>query len=137
MKQFVEDVREAALGANVIMGVTPDQQFIKIVNDELIKVMGEANVPLNDAPEGTGPSIILMAGLQGTGKTTASAKLALYLRKQNKRTLLVAGDIYRPAAIDQLKTLGTQIDIPVFDLGKTNPVEIATQGVAKAREEGF
>ena len=137
VKHFVEDVREAALGANVIMGVTPDQQFVKIVNDELVKVMGEANVPLNEAPEGGGPNIILMAGLQGTGKTTASAKLALYLRKQNKKTLLVAGDIYRPAAIDQLKTLGQQIDIPVFDLGKTDPIEIATQGVAKARAEGF
>ncbi|MGK7906442.1 MAG: signal recognition particle protein [Synechococcus sp.] len=135
VKLFVEDVREAALGANVIMGVTPDQQFIKIVNDELVKVMGEANAPLNEATEG--PTVILMAGLQGTGKTTASAKLALYLRKQNKKTLLVAGDIYRPAAIEQLKTLGEQIDIPVFDLGKTNPVEIAKQGVAKARAEGF
>ncbi|MEL7474681.1 MAG: signal recognition particle protein [Cyanobacteria bacterium P01_A01_bin.3] len=137
VKQFVEDVREAALGANVIMGVSPDQQFIKIVNDELVKVMGEANAPLNEAPDGQGPTIVLMAGLQGTGKTTASAKLALYLRKQNKKTLLVAGDIYRPAAIDQLKTLGEQIDIPVFDLGKTNPVEIAQQGVAKGREDGF
>ncbi|WP_017327934.1 signal recognition particle protein [Synechococcus sp. PCC 7336] len=137
VKHFVEDVREAALGANVIMGVSPDQQFVKIVNDELVKVMGEANAPLNQAADGTGPTIVLMAGLQGTGKTTAAAKLALFLRKQSKKTLLVAGDIYRPAAIDQLKTLGEQIDIPVFDLGKTDPVEIARQGVAKARDEGF
>ncbi|MEO0854019.1 MAG: signal recognition particle receptor subunit alpha, partial [Cyanobacteria bacterium J06648_11] len=137
VKTFVEDVREAALGADVIMGVSPDQQFIKIVNDELVKVMGEANVPLNEAPEGEGPTAILMAGLQGTGKTTASAKLALHLKKKNAKTLLVAGDIYRPAAIDQLKTLGEQIEIPVFDLGKTDPVEIARQGLTKAREENF
>ena len=137
VKHFVEDVREAALGANVIMGVSPDQQFVKIVNDELVKVMGEANAPLNEAEEGQGPTVVLMAGLQGTGKTTAAAKLALYLRKQNKKTLLVAGDIYRPAAIDQLKTLGEQIGVPVFDLGKTNPVEIARQGVAKAHDEAF
>jgi len=83
------------------------------------------------------PTIVLMVGLQGSGKTTTCAKLALYLRKQGKRPLLVAGDIYRPAAIDQLKTLGQQIQIPVFDLGKTDPVEIARQGVAAAREQGY
>jgi signal recognition particle subunit SRP54 len=137
VKTFVEDVREAALGAKVIMGVTPDQQFVKIVHDELVKVMGEANAPLNEAPPEQGPTIILMAGLQGTGKTTATAKLALYHKKQSKKTLLVAGDIYRPAAIDQLKTLGQQIGIPVFDLGKTDPVAIAQQGVAKGVAEGF
>ncbi len=134
VKRFIEDVREAALGSEVILGVNPDQQFIKIVHDELVKVMGEANVPIAQAP--TAPTIILMAGLQGSGKTTTCAKLALYLRKQGKKPLMVAGDIYRPAAIDQLKTLGQQIQIPVFDLGKTDPVEIARQGVEAAREQG-
>jgi len=135
VKQFIEDVRQAALGAEVILGVTPDQQFIKIVHDELVKVMGEANVPIAQAEQP--PTIVLMVGLQGSGKTTTCAKLALYLRKQGKKPLLVAGDIYRPAAIDQLKTLGQQIQIPVFDLGKTDPVEIARQGVAAAREQGY
>lgn len=135
VKDFVADVREAALGASVVMGVSPDQQFIKIVHDELVKVMGEANVPLNTAP--IAPTVILMAGLQGTGKTTAAAKLALHLQKQNQKTLLVAADIYRPAAIDQLKTLGNQINIPVFELGQTDVVQIATQGVARAKAEGF
>ncbi len=130
--EFVEEVRQAALGANVIMGVSPDQQFIKIVNDELVKVMGEANVPIARAE--TRPTIVLMVGLQGSGKTTTCAKLSLYLRKNGHRPLMVAGDIYRPAAIDQLKTLGRQIDIPVFDLGETDPVEIARQGVAAAIE---
>lgn len=135
VKQFIEDVRQAALGAEVILGVTPDQQFIKIVHDELVKVMGEANVPIAQAEQP--PTIVLMVGLQGSGKTTTCAKLALYLRKQGKKSLMVAGDIYRPAAIDQLKTLGQQIQIPVFDLGKTDPVEIARQGVAAAREQGY
>ncbi|MFS8841906.1 signal recognition particle protein [Synechococcus sp. W55.2] len=135
VKQFIEDVREAALGSEVILGVTPDQQFIKIVHDELVKVMGEANVPIAQAEQP--PTIVLMAGLQGSGKTTTCAKLALYLRKQGKKSLMVAGDIYRPAAIDQLKTLGQQIQIPVFDLGKVDPVEIARQGVETARQQGY
>ncbi|MEN9201833.1 MAG: signal recognition particle protein [Thermostichus sp. DG_1_6_bins_120] len=135
VKQFIEEVRQAALGSEVIMGVSPDQQFIKIVHDELVKVMGEANVPIAQAEQP--PTIILMAGLQGSGKTTTCAKLALYLRKQGKKPLMVAGDIYRPAAIDQLKTLGQQIQIPVFDLGKTDPVEIARQGVEAARQQGY
>jgi len=101
-----------------------------------VKVMGEENVPLAkaDAP----PTVVLMAGLQGTGKTTASAKLALHLRKKKRSTLLVATDVYRPAAIDQLVTLGKQIDIPVFELGTdTDPVEIARQGVEKAKADGI
>jgi signal recognition particle subunit SRP54 len=134
VKDFVEDVRETALGAEVIKGVSPDQQFIKIVNDELIKVMGDTHSPL--AESDTAPTVILMAGLQGTGKTTATAKLALHLRKQNRSALLVATDVYRPAAIDQLVTLGKQIDVPVFEMGvDANPVEIARQGLAAAREQ--
>jgi len=97
--------------------------------------MGETNVPLATAD--TAPTIVLMAGLQGTGKTTATAKLALHLRKEDRTCLLVATDVYRPAAIDQLITLGQQIDVPVFELGKdADPVEIARQGVARARETG-
>ena len=115
VKNFVAEVEANAQGAEVLSGVRPDQQFIKIVYDELVKVMGETNVPLAKAD--TPPTIVLMAGLQGTGKTTASAKLALHLRKQNRTCLLVATDVYRPAAIDQLLTLGQQIDVPVFELG--------------------
>jgi signal recognition particle subunit SRP54 len=135
VKGFIAEVEKQALGAEVISGVNPGQQFIKIVYDELVKVMGESNVPLASADNP--PTVILMAGLQGTGKTTATAKLALYLRKQQKTCLLVATDVYRPAAIDQLLTLGKQIDVPVFELGnEANPVDIARQGVEKAQELG-
>ncbi|MGI0480721.1 signal recognition particle protein [Geminocystis sp. CENA526] len=134
VKSFVAEVEKKALGAEVISGVNPQQQFIKIVYDELVKVMGESNVPLAKAEKS--PTVILMAGLQGAGKTTATAKLALYLQKQNRSCLLVATDVYRPAAIDQLITLGKQINIPVFELGKdANPVEIARQGIAQAQEQ--
>ncbi|MGK7873374.1 MAG: signal recognition particle protein [Xenococcaceae cyanobacterium] len=135
VKTFIADVEAKALGAEVISGVNPGQQFIKIVYDELVKVMGESNVPLAKAD--TPPAVILMAGLQGTGKTTATAKLALYLRKQKRSCLMVATDVYRPAAIDQLVTLGKQIDVPVFELGTdADPVEIARQGLEKAKEIG-
>lgn len=135
VKGFIKDIEQKALGADVISGVNPGQQFIKIVYDELVTLMGESNVPL--ALADTAPTVILMAGLQGTGKTTATAKLALYLRKENRSALMVATDVYRPAAIDQLKTLGQQIDVPVFDLGTgADPVEIARQGVEKAKELG-
>ena len=136
VKDFIAEVKTKAQGAEVITGVRPDQQFIKIVYDELVTVMGESNVPLADAK--TKPTIVLMAGLQGTGKTTATAKLALHLKKENRSTLLVATDVYRPAAIDQLVTLGQQIEVPVFELGKdADPVEIARQGIEKAKAEGF
>jgi signal recognition particle subunit SRP54 len=135
VKEFVAEVETKAQGAEVISGVRPAEQFIKIVRDELVKVMGETDVPLTKAD--TAPTIVLMAGLQGTGKTTATAKLALHLRKQDRTSLLVATDVYRPAAIDQLITLGQQIDVPVFELGSdADPVEIARQGVARAREIG-
>lgn len=135
VKAFIADVEEKALGEGVISGVNPGQQFIKIVYDELVKVMGESNVPLAQAEQA--PTVILMAGLQGTGKTTATAKLALYLRKQQRSCLMVGTDVYRPAAIDQLLTLGDQIDVPVFEMGTdADPVEIARQGIAKAKELG-
>lgn len=135
VKNFIGEVAAKAQGAEVVSGVRPDQQFIKIVHDELVRVMGETNVPLATAE--SGPTVILMAGLQGTGKTTATAKLALHLRKQNRTALLVATDIYRPAAIDQLLTLGKQIDVPVFELGTdTDPVEIARQGIEHGKQLG-
>ncbi|MEG3878617.1 signal recognition particle protein [Microcoleus sp. herbarium7] len=135
VKNFISEVAAKAQGAEVVSGVRPDQQFIKIVHDELVRVMGETNVPLATAE--SGPTVILMAGLQGTGKTTATAKLALLLRKQNRTALLVATDIYRPAAIDQLLTLGKQIDVPVFELGTdTDPVEIARQGIEHGKQLG-
>ena len=133
VKSFVEEVEKKALGAEVVSGVDPGQQFIKIVYDELVNVMGESNVPLAQADKA--PTVILMAGLQGTGKTTATAKLALYLRKQNRSCLMVGTDVYRPAAINQLLTLGNQIDIPVFEMGTdANPVDIARQGIERAKE---
>jgi signal recognition particle subunit SRP54 len=136
VKDFVTEVQKKAQGEEVISGVNPGQQFIKIVHDELVTVMGETNVPL--AQVETSPTIVLMAGLQGTGKTTATAKLALHLRKQERDCLLVATDVYRPAAIDQLITLGKQIGVPVFEMGSdANPVEIARQGVEKAKADGI
>ncbi len=136
VKDFIADIENKAQGAEVISGVRPDQQFIKIVYDELVQVMGEENVPLAQAQDKT--TVVLMAGLQGTGKTTATAKLALHLRKTNRSCLLVATDVYRPAAIDQLVTLGKQVDVPVFEMGSdADPVEIARQGVERARNEGI
>lgn len=135
VKKFIADVETKAQGAEVVSGVNPSQQFIKIVYDELVEIMGESHVPLAQAD--TAPTIVLMAGLQGTGKTTATAKLALHLRKEKRSTLLVAADVYRPAAIDQLQTLGKQIDVPVFALGAdVDPVEIARQGLERAKAEG-
>ncbi|MBD2204897.1 signal recognition particle protein [Calothrix sp. FACHB-1219] len=136
VKDFISEVEAKAQGSEVIAGVRPDQQFIKIVYDELVQVMGEENVPLVEVEGET--TIVLMAGLQGTGKTTATAKLALHLRKLNRSCLLVATDVYRPAAIDQLITLGKQIEVPVFELGSdADPVEIARQGVERAKAEGI
>ncbi|MGB3655721.1 MAG: signal recognition particle protein [Rivularia sp. (in: cyanobacteria)] len=136
VKEFISEVEAKAQGAEVVSGVRPDQQFIKIVHDELVNVMGETNVPL--AHNEVAPTIVLMAGLQGTGKTTATAKLALHLRKLERSCLMVATDVYRPAAIDQLITLGQQIDVPVFELGSdANPVEIARLGVERAKAEGI
>ncbi|NWF61228.1 MAG: signal recognition particle protein [Fischerella sp.] len=135
VKEFISEIETKAQGAEVIAGVRPDQQFIKIVYDELVQVMGETNVPLAQAQDQ--PTIVLMAGLQGTGKTTATAKLALHLRKLERSCLMVATDVYRPAAIEQLVTLGKQIEVPVFEMGSdADPVEIARQGVERGRAEG-
>ena len=134
VKTFVANVREKASGADVLDGLQPAQQIVKIVNDELTTMMGEEAVGLNKSDKI--PTIIMMAGLQGAGKTTTVAKLAYKLKTEQKaRPLLIAADIYRPAAIDQLQVLGRDLDIPVFDLGTdVDPREIVRQGLAKAQE---
>jgi signal recognition particle subunit SRP54 len=136
VKEFVEEVRRKAVGAEVVRGVSPDQKFIQLVHEQLVETMGGANAPL--ARAAAGPTVILMAGLQGAGKTTATAKLGLHLKEQGRRPLLVAADVYRPAAIEQLQTLGRQIGVEVFSLGsEARPEDIAAAGIARGREEGF
>lgn len=135
VKQFIKTVSERAVGADVMKSLTPGQQVIKIVQEELTSLMGgeESKIGTADRP----PTVIMMVGLQGAGKTTTSGKLANLLRKKyNRKPLLVAADIYRPAAIKQLETLGKQLDMLVFSLGdQVSPVEIAKQAIAKAKEE--
>ena len=124
VKDLIGKITERAIGSDVLESLTPGQMVIKIVNEELIELMGSGNekIKISDKP----PTVILLAGLQGAGKTTTAAKLALHLRKQGKKPLLVACDVYRPAAIDQLKTLGAQLSIPVFTIdGELNAVKIA------------
>ncbi|MBI5877826.1 MAG: signal recognition particle protein [Chloroflexi bacterium] len=135
VKTFIASIRERAIGAEVLESLTPAQQVIKIVHEELIKLLGEP-APLNI--DGPTPRVIMMVGLQGTGKTTMSAKLGLYLRKNGQRPLLVAADTRRPAAITQLQTLGKQLDIPVFAEGdKLSPPEICTHAVAYAKDKAY
>jgi signal recognition particle subunit SRP54 len=135
VKEFVEKVKERALGAEVLDSLTPAQQFIKIVNEELVALMGSSTTKLTFSPRL--PTVIMMVGLQGSGKTTACGKLANFLLAQGKSPALVAGDVYRPAAIDQLKTLGQQLGVPVYDEGaEADPVDIAKHGVDWAREKG-
>jgi signal recognition particle subunit SRP54 len=134
-KDFVNAIKERAVGADVMQSLTPGQSVIKIVHDELVQLLGgaEARLQFSDAP----PTVYMLVGLQGSGKTTHAGKLALRLKEQGRRTLLVAADVYRPAAIDQLKTLGKQIDLPVYDQGAGDPVKIARDGVAEARRLGI
>jgi signal recognition particle subunit SRP54 len=134
-KQFTETVKEKALGANVLTSVSPGQLMVKIVHDELALLMGGSMQEINLK---NNPSIILMSGLQGSGKTTFSGKLANYLKnKKGKKPLLVACDVYRPAAINQLQVLGEQLGIPVFaDIESKNPVDIATRAIKQAKENG-
>ncbi|KAL3532104.1 hypothetical protein ACH5RR_005625 [Cinchona calisaya] len=133
VRRFVQAISDQAVGTGVIRGVRPDQQLVKIVNDELVKLMGGEVSELVFAK--TGPTVILLAGLQGVGKTTVSAKLALYLQKLGKNCMLIAGDVYRPAAIDQLVILGEQVGVPVYAAGtEIKPAEIARQGLAEARK---
>ncbi len=134
VKQFVASVKERALGAEVSESLTPGQEVVKIVHDELTKLMGEGSTKL--ALKGS-PAVILVCGLQGSGKTTACGKLAKLILAQGKRPALVACDVYRPAAIQQLVLIGGQADVPVYERGTDmNPVEIAKWGVQQAKEEG-
>lgn len=137
VKQFIADIKEKALGERVMKSLTPGDQVVKIVYEELVKLMGEEAVPINLKKSGT--SVILMAGLQGSGKTTHAGKLALYLRKNNNlKPLLVAADVYRPAAINQLVQLGKQLDIEVFQMGiLTKPQVIAKKALEYARLNNF
>lgn len=132
-KEFTDKVKEKALGQDVLTSLNPNQLMVKIVHDELAKLMGGESAELNLSDN---PTIILIAGLQGSGKTTFSGKLANYLKtKKSKNPLLVAGDVYRPAAIDQLKVLGEQIGVPVYaETENKNPVEIAQNALAQAKE---
>lgn len=135
VKQFVEKVRERAIGQEVQKSLTPGQQVVKIVHEELTALMGGEEARLNMAAKP--PTVVMLAGLQGAGKTTTAAKLALSFRKHDHRPLLVAADVYRPAAITQLQVLGRQIDIPVFDMGThEDPVRIAKAGMAEAERVG-
>ena len=133
-KDFTDRVKEKAFGQSVLTSVSPGQLMIKIVNDELVALMGGEKSELNLK---SNPAIILIAGLQGSGKTTFSGKLANYLKSKGKSPFLVAADVYRPAAIDQLKILGAQIDVPVFtDYESKNPVKIAQEAIKQAKAAG-
>ena len=134
VKDFTKTVTERASGAEVLEALSPAQMVIKIVNEELCALMGGENEKLNISSKT--PSVVMLVGLQGAGKTTNGAKLAGYIRKQGKRPLLVACDIYRPAAIKQLETVGAQLDIPVFQMGQTNPVDIAKASIEHAKKHG-
>ncbi|WP_123040015.1 signal recognition particle protein [Cohnella candidum] len=136
VKDFIAKVKEKAVGQEVLKSFTPAMVVIDIVNKELTELMGGTQSKL--AKSNKPPTVVLMAGLQGAGKTTLTGKLANLLKSQNHKPLLVAGDIYRPAAIKQLEVLGGQIGVPVFTLGdQVSPVEIAKQGVQKAKDEGL
>lgn len=134
VKDFTKKVTDRAVGADVLEALNPAQMVIKIVNEELCALMGGQNQKLNISSKS--PSVVMLVGLQGAGKTTNGAKLAGYMRRQGKRPLLVACDVYRPAAIKQLETVGAQLDIPVFQMGQVNPVDIAKAGIEHAKKHG-
>ena len=135
VKEFIKKVTERAVGSDVLESLVPGQQIVKIVNEELTELMGgtQAKLTISSAP----PTVIMMVGLQGSGKTTHSGKLAGMYKKQGKKPLLVACDVYRPAAIQQLKVVGGQLDIPVFEMGdKANPVDISRAAIEYAKRNG-
>ncbi|AOY54484.1 signal recognition particle protein [Clostridium perfringens] len=135
VKKFISNVKDKCVGEEVLNSLTPGQQVIKIVNDELTTLMGETESKLKYSDNG--PTVFMLVGLQGAGKTTMAGKLALHLRKKNKKPLLVACDIYRPAAIKQLQVVGKQIDIPVFSMGdKVKAVDIAKAAIEHAKDNG-
>ena len=135
VKEFTNSVKEKALGTEVKKSINPGDMFVKIVKDELVELLGGDSSPLYVSGK---PSVLMLVGLQGSGKTTTIAKLGLYLRKkEKKKPLLVAGDVYRPAAIDQLKQLGKELNIEVFEEGKKDPVEIVKDALEYAKENGY
>ena len=135
VKEFTNNVKEKALGEEVNKSFNPGELFVKIVKDELTELLGGENTPLNISGN---PATLMLVGLQGSGKTTTIGKLANYLRKNNKkRPLLVACDVYRPAAIDQLKQIGKELNIEVYSEGKGNPVEISRNGIKYAKDNGY
>ena len=134
VKDFTKKVTDRAVGTDVLEALNPAQMVIKIVNEELCALMGGQNQKLNISSKS--PSVVMLVGLQGAGKTTNGAKLAGYMRKQGKRPLLVACDVYRPAAIKQLETVGAQLNIPVFQMGQIDPVDIAKAGIEHAKKHG-
>lgn len=134
-KEFTNKVTERAIGDDVMENLTPGQMVIKIVNEELTELMGGTESRLSIAKHS--PTVLMMCGLQGSGKTTHSGKLALKLKKDGHRPLLVACDVYRPAAIKQLQVVGSQIDVPVFEMGTINPVNIAEEAVKHAKDHGY
>ena len=138
VKVFISNVRQKALGVDVVQSVTPAQQFIKVVHDELVTILGGENVPINIKASADSPAVLMLLGLQGSGKTTACAKLALKLKNEGSKPLLVACDIQRPAAIEQLKTLGAQIDVPVYAQESGADVfDISKAAIELARQQGL
>ena len=135
VKDFVKKVTERAVGSDVLESLTPAQMIVKIVNEELVALMGSENAKIAIAPKP--PTIVMLVGLQGAGKTTNGAKLAGLMKKDGKHPLLVACDVYRPAAIQQLEVVGGQLGIPVFQMGTANPVDIAKAAVEHANKEGY
>ena len=134
VKDFVKSVSERCVGQDVLESLTPAQMIVKIVNEELIRLMGSENQRITISPKS--PTVVMLVGLQGAGKTTNGAKLAGMFKKQGKRPLLVACDIYRPAAIKQLEVVGSQLGIPVFQMGQENPVKIAKAAIRHAQQHG-
>jgi len=133
VKKFVEDVRTKSLGEGVVKSVSPAQMIVKIVNDELVELMGGEHKPL-ELNGSRMPAVVMVAGLQGSGKTTFCAKLAKRLKKNGRHPLLVAADVYRPAAVEQLKTLGGQVDVPVYSIEEQDALKVALEGVEEARK---
>ena len=131
VKQFVATVTERAIGSDVLESLTPAQMIVKIVNEELTALMGGENTKLTISPKP--PTVVMLVGLNGAGKTTNGAKLAGFMKKQGKRPLLVACDTFRPAAITQLEVVGQQVDVPVFQMGQIDPVDIARAGIEHAK----
>ena len=133
---FIESIKERALGQEVMGSLTPELQIAKIIKEELTTLMGTESAKIQISP--SGPTVVMLAGLQGAGKTTVAAKLALKFRKDGRNPMLAAGDVYRPAAIKQLQVLGEQIDCPVFALGTdVSPVKIAKESVQDALKRGY